>query len=353
MRGLEIAFGIALVGVVLFDVFASIILPRPVGRQMRLSALVSRNLWRAVRAYGLTISDARRREALLGAYAPFVLLLFLGMWVMLLIVGYGLILDGYRSAIRPHPENLLASIYFAGTSLLTIGYGDYVARSPAPRFVALIAATTGLAVVAVGTTFLFSIFTSFQQREVFVVTIDAQAGAPPSGLQLLSTARKLKIVDDLPRLFADGQRWSAAVLDSHLAYSILAYFRSSHLDASWIATLGAMLDAATLLLTTIEDVPCGQARLMQAVGTHLTDDLTKYFGIAHSSDVLVEFSEFQSACEELEAAGYRVRPASEAWEAFAAMRREYAAPLNAMAKFWAISPAHWIGDRSSLDARHS
>lgn len=352
MNVVEIALGVAIVALVLFDVFASMILPRPVGRNFRLSAYFSRNLWHIARAATLPMPDAKQREAMLGAFAPFVLLIFLALWVVLLVFGYGLILDGMRASIHPEPHDLLTSIYYAGTTLLTIGYGDYVAQTPLPRFIALTAAASGLAVMAIGTTFLFSIFTSFQRREVFVVVIDALAGGPPSGVQFLATAKALDIVDDLPRLFADGQRWSAEVLDSHLAYAILAYFRSTHLNASWIATLGALLDAATLLLTTIEGVPSGHARLMHDVGTHLTEDLTTYFGIANARSVLVEFSEFESACDELRGLGYSVRPAADAWPTFSAMRSEYAAPLNAMAKFWAITPARWIGDRSSLDTRH-
>ena len=73
-------------------------------------------------------------------------------------------------------------LYFAGTSLLTIGFGDIVGRGALPRFVSMLAALAGLSFLSILTAFLFALFGSFQQRETFVVTVGARAGAPPSGV---------------------------------------------------------------------------------------------------------------------------------------------------------------------------
>jgi hypothetical protein len=238
--------------------------------------------------------------------------------------------------------------------MLTIGFGDYVATGPAARFVSLAAGATGLAMFALVITFLFSLFGAFQRREAAVVMLESGAGAPPSGVTLLETYALAGIQEDLKLVFQRWQEWSAEVLDSHLAYPVLAYFRSSHDNDSWISSLGAVMDATTLVLTTIEDGPKGWAKLARSVGGHCIEDLVLYFGLPDRHEAGVELDEYRQARARLERAGYALRPEAEAWEAFQRYRSEYAGRVNSLASYWASPPALWIGDRSPLKqaARH-
>src|SRR5205807_3706787 len=197
-----------------------------------------------------------------------------------------------------------SSLYFAGTSLLTLGFGDFVATGGPTRFVALVACATALAIFAVAITFLFSLFAAFQRREVAVVTLEAAASAPPSGVTLLETYALAHLIEDLPRIFERWQLWAAEVLDSHLAYPVLGYFRSSHDNDSWISSLGAVMDAATLVLTTIEGGPKGWAKLFRAVGGHCLEDLVLNFQLQAEPEVGVERAEFDEARWRLERAGF-------------------------------------------------
>ena len=104
------------------------------------------------------------------------------------------------------------------------------------------AGASGFGVVAVVTAFLFQLFGAFQTRENFVVTFGPKAGAPPSGVTLLETYARLGMINQLSTLFEEGQRWGAHVLEQHLAYPILAYFRSTHDFQSWI---GVWADCST------------------------------------------------------------------------------------------------------------
>src|SRR5438105_9003407 len=101
-------------------------------------------------------------------------------WVALLVVGYGLLLDAMRDQVHPRPPGLASSLYFSATSLLTIGFGDFVATAGATRFVTVVAGATGLGVFAVVITFMFSLFAAFQRREVAVVELEATARAQTS-----------------------------------------------------------------------------------------------------------------------------------------------------------------------------
>jgi hypothetical protein len=343
--------GVFLVVIILFDVFLTVVVPRrapQLGRLLRLSRYVVAKLWMVWRWLGLRMDTAERRESFLGAFGALSIILLLASWVAGLVLGYGLILDALRAQVRPEPENLGSSMYFAGTALLTLGFGDYVALNGPARLTTLVAAASGLGTFAVVITLLYTLYGSFQRREIAVVVLEASAGAPPSGVTLLETYALAGILDDLPRLFRDWQAWAAEVLDSHLAYPILGYFRSSHDNDSWISSLGAVMDAATLVLTTIEDGPYGWAKLSRAVGGHCLEDLVQNFRLDDEPEVGVERAEFDEARQRLERAGFRLKDADQSWASFSRLRMEYAGRVNALARHWATPPAQWIGDRSPL-----
>ncbi|HET7677794.1 MAG TPA: potassium channel family protein, partial [Candidatus Limnocylindrales bacterium] len=180
----EMLLGVLLVAGALFDVFESVVVPRPSPTRFRLSRYVVALTWRLWRARGLRSTTPEGRERLLGGYGPTVILLLLLAWVALLITGYGLIIHALRHQLQPIPADLAESIYFAGVALMTIGYGEIVPVAWPARLVVIAAAATGLAVVALTATYLFSLYGSFQRRETLVVTLGARAGTPPSGVAL-------------------------------------------------------------------------------------------------------------------------------------------------------------------------
>jgi hypothetical protein len=341
-------FGVFVTLFILNDIFQGVVVPRPTPARYRLSRLVVVTGWRAWRWLGLRVSSTNGRERMLGTFAPAALVVLLALWVAGLIVGFGLQFYALRDQLQPVPHTLASALYFAGTSVLTIGFGDIVATSGLARLGALVAGMAGLGTIALSISFLFSLYANFQRREVLVVTLDARAGAPPSGVSLLESYAQLGLEDDMAGFFADWEKWAADVLDSHLAYPLLAYFRSSHDSESWVSALGAVLDAATLLMTTVADQPRGPAKLMYAMGRHLVEDLGRFFRMPQDHEVGVEREEFDLARDRLAAAGYHLLGPDESWAAFGRLRADYAGPLNAMAKFWAAPPAQWIGDRSYI-----
>lgn len=317
-----------------------------------------RYLWRLWPRLGYRLyrNDERKREDFLGTFAPFHLVLVLVVWVSMLILGWGLFFYGISDQLRPHDLTFGACIYYAGASLLTIGYGDIVAVTGFARIMSLLAASCGLGVVAVVTSFLFAVFGAFQDRETFVVTTGARAGVPPSGVGLLVVHGYAGLRGDLAQVFRDGQAWTARIMESHLAYPILVMFRSSHDYESWVGTLGTLLDAAALVLSTIDpqdaqnSQSAGQASIMYDIGRHLTGDFAGYFKFMHGGDKQpgVERHEFDEACGHLEQAGYRLRDRDAAWAEFSRLRSSYSAHLNALAHWLEIPPVHWVGDRSMI-----
>jgi Ion channel len=349
----SIVAGVAVILFALNDVFQSVIVPRATGRRYRLSAYVWRWIWYVWPrvAWRLDPGNGGRREEILAVFAPFTLVLLVFLWAALLIVGFGLVLWGLRSGITPARPTFGAVLYYAGTSVVTIGYGDIVSHGWAARLASVLAGLAGLSLLSITTAYLFALFAAFQNREMFVVMVAARAGAPPSGVNLLAIAGYSRTREDLPQIMFNAQRWAAGLMESHLAYPVLTFFRSSHDDQSWVGTLGTLLDAATLIMTTIDGAPDGQARIFYNVGRHATFDLSNYMMIRIGEETVgIERSEFDDACGQLVEAGYKLRDRDEAWKRFSDLRSNYAARLNALARFFESPPLQWIGDRSSIGA---
>ncbi|HEY7982475.1 MAG TPA: potassium channel family protein [Candidatus Eremiobacteraceae bacterium] len=348
---MDAAFVIAgafVIALVLYDIFLTIVVPRPASRFARLSANIIAPIWNQWRAAGLAMRDSDRRDAFLGVFAPFAVITLLVLWEIFLIVGFALAFFGLHDQVKPPLTTFGDALYFAGTSFTTIGFGDFVGTTMPARLLSLAAGATGLGTTAVVLTFLFLMFGAFQRREVRVIMMDVRAGAPPSGVAFLVTHAELDIRADMPSAFAEMQAWTAEILDTHLAYPMLFYFRSSHDHASWIAALGAALDAATLLVTAVADEASGQATLLVDIGTHAMHDIASYFRMPYEGGAGVERPEFVDARARLARAGYSLRDEETSWKEFCRLRSRYAEALNGIARYWAIPPAQWIGDRSAV-----
>jgi hypothetical protein len=347
LSALILIVGSALVIATFGDVFQSVIVPRPAGGRTRGSAFISRWGWRAWRWLGHGAVGNESREDFLGTYAPLLLIALLVFWVTSLIVGYGFIFYALRAGLRPQPD-LGGAIYFAGTSLLTIGFGDIVPSTLATRLLAIMTGASGFGIVAILTTFLFAIFGAYQQREAFVVALCNRAGAPPSGVELIEIHAHMRDIDGLTATLRESQAWMAAMLETQLAYPVLNYFRSTHDQISWVGALGAVLDASTIVITTIDVPNKAEAKFVNRLGRHFVNDFGHYFELPDGPEVGIERIEFDVAYDRLHAAGIPMVERNKAWLDFMAVRSTYASRLNALAQYWRIPPAQWVGDRSLI-----
>ena len=348
---LEFLIGLAIVLVVFYDLFQSVVLPRPAINKLATVRFLIRRMWAGWKLVGERISSIPRREKWLATFGPLAVLAIFALWALAFILGYGLMIDGVRSEMRPAADSFGTSLYFSATTLVPLSYGDIVPVGVPARLVTIAESVTGVVLAALAITLLFSLYEAFQSREERVVTLDAIAGAPPSGTQILETTAEHGMHGELVKTFDEWREWTASVLESHLAYPALLFFRSSHDNEAWINSFGAVMDAAVLIISTVEDESEGAARLMYTVGNHLVEDLSWYFRYRRVDDPIVERSEFDEATQRLKRAGYRCRGEDKAWSEFARLRSTYASPLNQLARRLAIIPAQWIGDRSYLPHR--
>ncbi len=345
--GTQSAAGLLLIALVLWDIFQTVVLPRPAPTRVRIARNLIRITWPLWRGRAIRKVTSVDQEKILGSYAPALVLMLLITWIALMVLGFGLIMYALRGELTPMPD-FGTALYFAGESVLTIGFGDISATDGLSRIAAVVGGGLGLGVLALGITYLFSLYASFQRREILVVRLEPRAGAPPSGVALMETYGAADMRGGLASFFLDWESWAAEVLDTHIAYPILPYFRSSHDNVSWVSALGAVLDASALVLTCVEGGPGGEATMMQRVGGHLVEDVSNFFGWMQVPLALVERTEFDEARVRLADAGWTLRDADAAWDRFVALRSGYAARLNEMALYWVTPPALWIGDRGAV-----
>jgi Ion channel len=354
VRAVLVVLGMLLVAASLNDVFQSVIVPRAVGRRFRPSYYQTRAMWmlwpRLARKVHPSNDDAR--EDFLAVFAPFNLVFTLVIWATLLLLGYGLIFYGLRDQVRPAIGSFGDAVYFAGTSFFTIGFGDFVGNTGLTRILSVVAGASGFGVVSTATAFLFALFGSFQTREQFVVTVGARAGSPPSGVGLLTIASRAGVAKDLSVVMRSAETWCASLMETHLAYPALAYFRSSHDYESWVGTLGTILDAAVLMMTTVQ-CDAGEARILYNLGRHATHDLSKSFRLygdaAHPG---ITREQFYEAYQRLSDAGLALHDRDSAWDRFATLRSSYAGHLNRLAEYFDIPPILWVGERPLITSEH-
>jgi Ion channel len=347
----EMFVGAVVLGATFYDLFQSVVLPRPSVRKVQLARTVIRPLWRLWKWVVNRGSRIELSEARLAAFGPVALLTLFLIWALALVSGYALIIDGLADQFQPNLANFLASFYVSATTLVPLSYGDFVPEQGLARLVIVVESGTGVALAALAITLLFELYGSFRNREEAVVALDALAGAPPSAVQLLETAADRTMDGALKETFDEWRHWSAMVLESHLAYPLLVYFRSSHDNEAWINSFAAVMDAAALIMSSTDNPAKGAAKLMFTVGNHLVEDLSWVFRLQVEPNPIIEKAEYQAAIVRLRAAGYAIHDGEEAWQKFSHFREKYASALNLMAQYLLAPPAQWVGDRSYLPHR--
>ncbi len=267
--------GIAVIAIVLWDAFETVILPRRVTRRFRLARLFYRSTWGAWSAFA-ALAPGRRRETLLGFFGPLSLLVLFAFWATGLIIGFGLLQWSLGSQLNVAPE-FSTYLYLSGTTFFTLGFGDVVPLIAGGRALAVLESGTGFGFLALVLGYLPVMYQGFSRREVNISLLDARAGSPPVAAELLHRHREDHGQEELRQLLHEWERWSAELMESHLSYPALAYFRSQHDNQSWLAALTAILDASALVMVSASGPLERQARLTFAMARHAVVDLAQVF----------------------------------------------------------------------------
>lgn len=286
MSMLAAIMGLFLIALILLEAFETIILPRRVTRRLRLTRVFFLSLWQIWIAVAHRLPGGVDREGegwrkqFLGLFGPLAILLLLALWASGLVLGFALLVwgvGGEVTGIRGR-AGFGDILYMSGITFFTVGFGDVTPHGDVGRLLAVAEGATGFSFLAVIIGYLPVIFTSFAQRETAIVLLDARAGSPPSAAEFL---RRLGPVDDGSRVdmyLREWEQWSGELLESHLSYPMLSFFRSQHEHQSWLAALTLILDVTALVIVGVrnqagEELSRYQARLTFAMARHAAGDL--------------------------------------------------------------------------------
>ena len=270
--------GFVLLSVALWDAFETIISPRRVTRRFRLARAFYRSSWSLWSAVARSIADENRRETYLAAFGPLSLVMLLGVWAIAIVASFAMMHWGLQTPlnVKPGIAPFSTYIYMSGTTFFTLGLGDVTPIGAPGRALVVVQAGMGFGFLAAIISYLPAIlYQAFSRREVSISLLDPRAGSPPTAGELLR--RHGNDMRELEQLLYDWERWSAELLETHLSYPVLAYFRSQHTNQSWLAALTAILDTCALIIAGVNDGPTRQAQLTFAMARHAVGDLAQIF----------------------------------------------------------------------------
>lgn len=350
MRVFATIAGVVVILAVLLDAFETVVLPRRVRRQFRITVWFYRNTWIPWRKITSLIKSPGRRENFLGYFGPLSLIFLLALWASGLILGFALLQYGAGEHVQFSNEPITFGLlmYHSGETFFTLGYGDVTPVSSIARALAVLEAGMGFGFLGTVIGYLPTIYSSFSRREIEISLLDARAGSPPTAAEFLARFGKCPQVDDI---FRDWERWAAELLESHISYPPLSFFRSQHNNQSWLGALTMILDASALVAAGIDGIRDEQAKLTFAVARHAMVDLAqlvnaRYDPLAHDRLSTEQLAKLRQALLDH---GLRLRDAAESDEKLAHLRSLYEPYALAMARNLFITLPPWIHPEKRKD----
>ncbi len=340
MRLIAAILGIVCIVVIAFDAFETIVLPRRVVRRVRVAKIFYRVSWACWAIIGRRLHTGNRREYYLSIYGPLSLIVLLFMWAALFIVGFAMLGWGLSLPMQA-PEKVMGFggyLYMSGTTFVTLGFGDITPLSRLGRVLAVLEGGTGLGFLALVIGYVPVIYQTFSRREVNISLLDARAGTPPSAPELLIRHFRGGSSDELVLYLRDWERWCAELLESHLSYPVLAYYRSQHESQSWLSALTALLDTCALILVGLDGMPLKPAKFIFATARHAAVDLTQSFGLQPvRSQRRYQRADFTRLCEDFSAHGIALHDDDESWTKLRDLRRMYEPFVEALADYLLVT----------------
>ncbi len=355
MKAAGVILGLVLILVILWDAFETIILPRRVTRRIRLTSLFYATLWTPWSAIARSMRNAKRREKYLGLFGPLSLLLLLIFWAVGLIFGYALLHWSLEAALNIPRDTVDFGtyLYVSGETFFTLGYGDVVPQLPLGRALAVIEAGNGFGLLAIVIGYLPVLYQAFSRREVNISLLDARAGSPSTAAEMLRRHGSSGNMDDLKSLMNDWERWSAELMESHLSYPVLCYFRSQHDNQSWLAALTTVLDACALVMVGANESSAWQARLTFAMARHAVVDLAQVFHTAPvGSDYCITRlppGDLERLREILEANNAHIEHTGETEQKLFELRTMYEPYVASLSHYLLMPLPPWILSEAAID----
>ena len=240
----------------------------------------------------------------------------------------------------------------SGVTFFTLGYGDIVPHSGAGRFMSVVEAGTGIGFIAIVIGYLPVLYQLFSRREAHVIQLDGRAGSPPTACTMLCRHAEAGGLDKLDELLREWEVWGSDLLESHLSYPMLVYYRSQHDNQSWLAALAAVMDTCAAILVGVEALGPLQARMTFTMARQVVVEMARSFDVAPSrfdggdrlgaKDYLRMEAEFVSS-------GLAWTEGEATRETLAALRATYEPLLDGLARHLLLPLPGWLAGEDDTD----
>ncbi len=354
MHILAVIAGFALIIIAVVDAFRTMVLPRRVAGRFRLTRLFFLLTWKPWEWLASRSKSRRGRETLLSVYGPASLFALLTLWAAVLILGFATVFWGCRSPYedktgrRSWPQD----IYVSGTTLFTLGLGDVVPDTRAARILVIVESGMGFGLLAVVLGYLPVLYGAFSRREAEISLLDARAGSPPSAVEMIRRHAYPGGEEDLAELLEHWERWCAEILESHISYPVLCFFRSQHDNQSWLAAITAILDTCSLVLTGLEGHCARQAELTYAMARHTLVDIAQTFSQQPACELATNRmapGTYPVLAKMFCSQGIQLDTSSEAEQRLTDFRSLYEGYTMALSKFLRMPIEGWIVENQHKD----
>jgi hypothetical protein len=340
VHALAFVFSLVLIATVLSDAFETIVLPRTVNRRLRMTRLYFLGTWGVWARAAMLIAE-RRRERFLAIFGPLSLLGLSALWALGLVIGFGGLhwADGSRIQPIDPGARFIDDLYISGTTFFTLGLGDVRPVGHLARFLVVAEAGTGFGFLALVIAYFPVLYQSFSRREAQLTLLDAWAGSPPAAAEVLERLGAHGEVTALDPFLKDWEYWSSELLESHISYPVVAFFRSQHQRQSWVSALATVMDVSALVEVGIDGLPTWQAHVTFAIARHAAVDLTQVLHVIpdRSADRLSD-GELEQVRRALERVGLKPARSPEADRRLRELRRSYDPYISGLAR-WLMMPA--------------
>ncbi len=353
MHGLSLAAGVICLFVVLLDAFQTIILPRRASGRFRLTRIFYIATWKPWVFFASRMHDPRKRETAFSFYGPLSLIFLLVLWAATMVLGFALIFFALGSPFKdgPNRAGFRSDLYVSGTTIFTLGLGDVTPQNEWARTFIILESGTGFGFLAVVMGYFPVLYGAFSRREVSIALLDSRAGSPPTAAELMRRHSYQGGEQSLALLLMEWERWSAELLESHISYPLLCYFRSQHNNQSWLSALTAILDASALMISGVRGPEARQAQLTFAMARHAVVDLAQVFSLRPILDAPDRLppERYQKLFEMLCESGVNVCHDNLSSDRLREMRVLYEGYAEALSRHLTMPLPPWLADHARKD----
>lgn len=360
-RVAAVVFGTAVVMAVLVSALETVVLPRY--GFTRIARLVFTLADRVLIHHR---GNKSRQANLRALYAPIALVSLPLVWTLVVTVGFSFVFWGIGSG------TVQRSFEISGSSLFTLGFAEPVGT--ARIWLTFVEATIGLGLVALLISYLPTIYSAHHGRAKGISVLRPFAGTPPSPIGMLASLQSLGVMDT-PEMWRTTTSWLLELDQTHTSFPALCYFPESTPDQSWVASVGAVLDGAALLLSASDfsteaapQLEMKQPMMILAYGVPGLVNIGRSAGLpidpterllallAHQAEpaptISVDRADYVAALDQLHSLLAVPDGEVEAcWRRFAWVRSGYDQVLRGLAGLTLAPPAPWSTDRPARVGR--